>query len=126
MSLFHAVVWTDHRTAQILEFDKEHVIAHKIREHRHYTAQHGSEVRDEHVFLGLICDALEGVGEVIITGPSTALAGFRHYAEKHRPAVAALVLAYEAVDHPTDKQLVALARRHFLPHDQMTGTAPLN
>lgn len=126
MSLFHAVVWTDHRNAQVLEFDKEHVVAHKIREHSHYTAQHGSQTRDAHEFLGAICDALDGVGEVIITGPHTALADFRHYAEKHRPKTAARVVAYEAVDHPTDNQLVALARKHFLRHDQMTGSAPLN
>ncbi len=126
MSLFHAVVWTDHRNAQVLEFDKEHVVAHKIREHRHYTAQHGSETRDAHEFLGAICNALDGVGEFIVTGPHTALSDFRHYVEKHRPATAARVVAYEAVDHPTDKQLVALARKHFLRHDQMTGSAPLN
>jgi len=125
MSLFHAVVWTDHRTAQVLEFDNAHVIAHKIREHRHYTAQHGSEVRDEHAFLGDICDALEGIGEIIVTGSHTALADFRRYAEKHRPKAAERVVAYEVVDHPSDAQLVALARKHFLRHDQMTGTAPL-
>jgi stalled ribosome rescue protein Dom34 len=126
MSLFHAVVWTDSRSAQILEFDNEHVIAHKIREHRHYTAQHGSEVRDEHEFLGEICDGLESVGEVIVAGSHTAIADFRHYVEKHRPKTAARVVAFEIVDHPTDKQLVALARKHFLQHDQMTGSAPLN
>jgi hypothetical protein len=26
------------------------------------------------------------------------------------------------VDHPSDRQLVALARQYFLRHDRMTGT----
>lgn len=126
MSLFHAVVWIDHKTAQILAFDAQHVEAHKIREHRHYTAQHGSEVRDAHIFWGEVCDGLEGIGEVIVTGSHTGIADFRRYVEKHRPHALPRLIAFEVVDHPTDPQLVALARKHFLRHDQMTGTAPLN
>jgi hypothetical protein len=126
MGLFHAVVWMDHRTAQILAFDTEHVDAHKVREHRHTTAQHGSEVRDAHIFWGEVCDGLEGIGEVIITGSHTGIADFRHYVEKHRPRLMDRLVAFEVVDHPSDHQLVALARKHFLRHDQMTGTAPLN
>jgi hypothetical protein len=44
MSLFYAVVWTGHKSAQILQFDAEHVQAQRIRAHAHYTAQHGSTV----------------------------------------------------------------------------------
>lgn len=126
MSLYHAVVWTDHRSAQVVQFDADQVQSRKVQQHRHNTAQHGSEVRDAHEFMAEICDSLEGVGEVIITGPHTALSDFRHFVEKHRPKTAGRIVAYEAVDHPTEPQLVALARKHFLRHDRMTGSAPLN
>lgn len=123
MSLFHAVVWTDHQSAQVLQFDAEHVLANKIKAHTHYTKQHGSAVRTEHEFFGAVCDALDGIAEVLVTGSNTATADFRHYADKHRPQTAARIVGYAVVDHPSDNQLVALARKHFLKHDRMAGTA---
>lgn len=117
MSLLHAVVWTDHQSAQVLQFDAEHVLAQKIRAHTHHTAQHGSSVRSEHEFFGEVCDALDGIAEVLVTGSHTAIADFRHYADKHRPQTATRIVAYEVVDHPSENQLIALARKYFLKHD---------
>lgn len=126
MSRTHAVLWTDHQTAQVLQFDAQHVEMRKVHTHSHYTRQHHSGVRTEHEFFGDVCNALGVVDEVLVTGSRTAVADFRHYAEKHRPQVAARVAAYEVVDHPTENQLVALARQYFLKHDRMRGvTNPL-
>ena len=122
MPLLHAVVWTDHQSAQVLQFDAEHVLANKIKAHTHHTKQHGSGVRTEHEFFGEVCDALEGIAEVLVTGSNTATADFRHYADKHRPQAAARIVGYEVVDHPSDNQLIALARKYFLKHDRMAGT----
>lgn len=122
MSTFHAVVFVDHQHAQVLQFDAEHVRAEKIKAHTHHTKQHGSAVRSEHEFFGHVCDALQGITEVLVTGPRTGIADFRHYAEKHRPQAARHIVGYETVDHPSDRQLVALARQYFLRHDRMAGT----
>lgn len=122
MSLFHAVVWLDHTQAQVLQFDAEHVQGQKIKTHTHYTTHHGSTVRTQHEFFGEVCDALAGITEVLVTGPRQGMADFRHYAEKHRTATAKHIVGYETVDHPSDKQLVALARKYFLKHDRMSGS----
>ena len=122
MSFTHAVVWTDHQHAQVLQFDAESVQASTIKAHSHHTAQHGSTVRTEHEFFGELCDALEGTSEVLVVGPRMGLAAFEHYATKHRPPTARRVVGYEVVDHPTENQLVAVARRWFLNHDRMMGT----
>jgi stalled ribosome rescue protein Dom34 len=122
MSLFHAVVELDHSQAQVLQFDAEHVQAQKVKAHSHYTKQHGSQVRSEHEFFGLVCDALDGIAEVLVAGSKTALADFKHYADKHRPQTAQRIVGYETVDHPTEGQLVALARQYFLRYDRMAGT----
>jgi hypothetical protein len=119
MSVSHAIVWTDHQAARVLQFDAEHVKARKIRAESHYTRQHHSKVRTEHEFFGELCDALSDIDEVLVTGSHTAVADLRHYAEKHRPHVAVRVVGYEIVDQPTDNQLVALARQYFLKHDRM-------
>jgi inhibitor of KinA sporulation pathway (predicted exonuclease) len=121
MTTYHAVVRVDHHQAEILQFDAEHVEAGRVKAHSHATAQHGSEVRSVHEFFAHVCDALAGIPEVLVTGSKTGLADFRHYVEKHRPALAPQIAGWEAVDHPTDKQLVALARQYFLKHDRMSG-----
>lgn len=122
MSLFHAVVWIDHQKAQVLQFDAEHVQAQKIKTHTHHTAYHGSTVRTEHEFFGEVCAALDGIAEVLVTGPRKGIDDFRHYADKHRPETARHIVGYEVVDHPSEAQLVAFARKYFLKYDRMAGT----
>ena len=96
--------------------------AQKVRSHTHHTAQHGSAVRSQHEFYAEVCDALAGISEVLLTGSRNAMADFRHYAEKHRPQTALRIVGYEVTDHPSDNQLVALARKYFVKHDRMAGT----
>jgi stalled ribosome rescue protein Dom34 len=122
MTTFHAVVLIDHQQAQVLQFDEEHVQAQKVKASSHHTRQHGSAVRSEHEFFGHVCDALEGVAEVLVVGAHTAQADFRHYTEKHRAATAKHIVGYETVDRPTEAQLVAMARKYFLKYDRMAGT----
>lgn len=124
MTMFHAVVWLDHHSANILQFDAEHVQAEKVKASSRHTRQHGSEVRTEHEFFADVCGALQGIGEILVTGSKTAQADFKHYLEKHRPNQVASVVGYETVDHPSDKQLIALARQYFLKYDRMNGTTP--
>ena len=121
MSLSRAVAFVDHQSAQVLQFDAEHVVQSKVHEHRKSTGQHHSSVRTEHEFFGHVCDALDAIAEVLVVGGHTALADFRHYADKHRPQTARRIVGYEVVDHPSENQLVALARRYFAKHDQMGG-----
>jgi hypothetical protein len=117
MSSTHAVVEIAHDHAQILEFDAQHLSASKVRAHRHPTAQHGSGVRSEHEFFGHVCDAVDAISEVLVTGTRTAVTDFGRYVAKHRPATASRILGYEVVDRPTQNQLVALARQFFIRVD---------
>ncbi len=121
MTTLHAVVWLDHQNAQVLQFDTEHVRASTVKAHSHHTAQHGSQVRTEHEFFAAVCQALDGINEILAVGPHTGIADFEHYARKHQPATAQRIVAWRVVDHPSEKQLVALAREYFLKYDRMAG-----
>jgi hypothetical protein len=46
-------------------------------------------------------------------GPSTAKLDFSRYLHKHDPALEARIVGIETVDHPSDGQLVAYARKYF-------------
>ncbi len=60
-----------------------------------------------------------------MTGSHTAIADFRHYVDKHRPQTAARVTGYQVADHPSDKQLVALARAYFLKQGETAHSRAL-
>ncbi len=121
MTLFHAVVWIDHNHAQVLQFDADHVETRKLKAHSHHTKLRGNAVRTEHEFFGDLCDAIADIPEVLVTGSHSTLADLRHYVDKHRPQVAPRLVGWEAVDHPSDNQLVALARKFFVAYDRMAG-----
>ena len=74
MSLLHAVIWTDHQSAEVFQFDDDQVLATKVKAHTHNTAQHGSAVRAEHEFFGALCDAFGGVGAVLVTATAASYA----------------------------------------------------
>ena len=126
MPLLHAVLCIDHHHARILQFDAEAVHAVQLRAHAHYTRQHASVVRSEHEFFGHVCDELASIKEVLVTGSHTAQADFRHYVEKHRSTVMAHIAGWETVDHPSEGQLLALARGFFLKQERMAGIARPN
>ena len=121
MSHYHAVAFVDHQSAQVLQFNSDQVVKHTLHEHLHFTRQHASGVRSEHEFFGEVCDALEGIAEVIVMGGHKGLGDFRHFVDKHRPLLAKHVVEYNVVDHPTENELVALARKHFEKRAQMGG-----
>ncbi len=125
MSLFHAVTLINHDFAEVLQFDNDHVVKQKVHQHHKFSRKHHSDVRTQHEFFGQVCDALKDIGEVLVVGGHTSLSDFKHYVEKHRAQTAPSIVGYEVVDHPTENQLVALARRYFAKYDQMAGTRPM-
>lgn len=123
MTLFHAVVCTDYESAGVLQFTAEQVIATTVHARTHATRLHGAVARSEYVFFGQVCDALEGTTDVLVTGSQPVTAALRRHAEKHRPATAARIVAYEVIDGASEPQLVALASRYFLTRVSMAPAA---
>lgn len=121
MNLFHGVLLIDHHGARVLQFDAEHVAASRVKAQRHLMHQRRSAVRTGHAFFAEVCDAPDGIAEVLVAGGHTAVADFQRDAHKHRPATAQRLVGRARVDHPTEPQRVALARRWFPQHDRMAG-----
>ncbi len=122
MSSLRAAIHIDHHRAEVLQLDAGHVQSEHIKEHAQYTRQHGSAVRTEHEFFGEVCDAVASIADVLVLGSHTAQADFRHYVEKHRPALLKQIIGWKTIDHPTEGQLAALAREYFIEHDGMART----
>ena len=117
MTTFHAVVWMDHSQAHVLMFDKEHVEAQRVKARSHHTPKHGHVGADKD-FFKQVADALAGVTEVLLTGPANAKIEFRDFCKHNAHAVDKATVDVVSSDHPTDAQLVAMARQYFLKYDQ--------
>ena len=121
MPLAHAVLWLDHNHADLIQFNSEQVTSTKVKEHAHGTGQHQSGVRTQHEYFGAVCDALAGITYVLVAAAGKAQSDFRGYVEKHRTAILPQLAGWETVDHPSEGELVALARVFFAGHDRMLG-----
>ena len=117
MSTFHAVVWMDHNEAHVLMFDREHVEAQRIKSRTHH--KHQGKVGDVTELYAELAKALNGTREVLLTGPGAARNEFRDWCNSHAKAAAEAVVDSIATDHPTDNQLVALAKQYFKKFDAM-------
>jgi stalled ribosome rescue protein Dom34 len=69
----------------------------------------------------MIATALAGTHEVLLAGPGIARNQFRDWATSHKAAVAETIVDSVSADHPTDNQLVAMARQYFKKFDAMAG-----
>lgn len=120
MTTFHAVVWMDHNEAHVLMFDREHVEAQRVKARSHHTLKHGHVGADK-VFFEQIARSLEGVTEVLLTGPASAKVEFRDFCRQHQPSLDKAIVNVINSDHPSDAQVVALARQYFQKFDQQAA-----
>ena len=120
MTTFHAVVWMDHSQAHVLMFDREHVEAQRVKARSQHTPKHGHVTGDKD-FFRQVADALAGVSEILLTGPAHAKNEFQAYCQQHAQAVHRAVVDVVSSDHPSDPQLVAMARQYFLKYDQLAA-----
>lgn len=127
MSHYHAIVWIDRQRAavwQLTETESEHSVVHAHGRHEHADGgKHGRGQRDaDHAYFDEVARALAGAQEILVIGPAEAKHDFIKYLGDKRPATAKLVIAVETADHPTDKQILAYARKHFPALERMRTT----
>ena len=123
----HAVVWIDHREARVFHFnateeDEQDVHPLNPTAHLHH---HANEIGSGHAaedqkFLHQVAAAIADVKAALITGPANAKLELMKHIQHHDPQIAKIVAAVETLDHPTDGELVAYARRYFRAADRMT------
>jgi stalled ribosome rescue protein Dom34 len=117
MSTYHAIVWIDHAQAHVLMFDREHVQAQRIKSRSHYS--HNGKDPHDAAYFPAVASALTGTHEVLLAGPADTRTRFREWCVQHQPAVAKRIVDSVPSDHPTDPQLVAMARQYFTRFDNM-------
>ena len=126
MSHIHAIVWLDHLEATVIGFSlgrSEVVEIHSQSPHRQIHRKSGipgsGHAADDLDFFADVVAALRDMREVLITGPGTAKVAFEKYVQDRHPDVAQRIVGVETLDHPSDGELVAYARKYFKRVDQL-------
>ncbi len=128
---FHAVVWIDHHEARVFHFsptDVESLVLHPDHptRHIHHKANsigsgHAAEDKD---FLHAVAQSVADAGEILVTGPANEKTELVKHIEQHDPQLKKKIIGVELVDHPSDAELVAHARKYFKLTDRMTPQKP--
>src|SRR5262249_10598551 len=123
---FHAVIWIDHHEARVFHFsptDVERLVLHPDHPTKHIHHKANSIGRghaaEDHAFLQAVAQSIADAGAVLVTGPANAKTELIKHISQHDPTLMKIIVGVETVDHPSDGQLVAYARRYFKAEDRM-------
>src|SRR4051812_45095696 len=124
MTIHHTAVWIDHSEAKIFHFHAEAIKHLDVRapdahSHVHNRAAASGRREESESFYRDVVHAFAESPEVLIAGPSTAKLALIRHLHRHHPELERRVVGIETVDHPTDRQLVAYARKYFVAADRM-------
>jgi stalled ribosome rescue protein Dom34 len=130
----HAVVWIDHTEARVFHVRPE-TVGHEQPEpvdettilspqhlfHRHPKGrgEPAEHPEDATRFFHELARSLDSADTVLVVGPSSAKLEFVQYVQHHDQSLRAKIAGVETVDHPTDREIVAYARRYFKGSDRM-------
>jgi stalled ribosome rescue protein Dom34 len=123
---YHAVIWIDHREARVFHFnptEAEKLILHPDNPTRHIHHKANSigsgHAPADQDYLHAIAESVAGAGAVLIAGPASAKTELVEYIHLHDPRLTKVIAGVETVDHPSDAQLVAYARKYLTATDRM-------
>jgi hypothetical protein len=125
-NLSHAVVWIDHQEAHVIQFNAdEHENATVSTRSKHGNIHQkagvvgsGHHVADQ-TYLHEVVEAVASANEILIVGPSSAKLELMKHMVKHDANIASKVVGIETVDHPSDAQLLAYAKKSFTRIDHL-------
>ncbi len=122
---YHAVVWIDHRQARVFHFsaeDADKIVVHAerpVREYHRKEKRTGLHLAEDQSFLEEVTEAVADAEAILVVGPSNEKDELvKHIARVH-PGLMVKVEGVESADHPSDRELVAHARRFVKAADRM-------
>lgn len=123
---YHAVIWIDHHEARVFHFSPTDVAQLVVRpdhptKHIHHRANAigSGHASADHDFLHAVAESIADARAVLITGPSNAKTELVKHIHRHDPKLMNAIVGVETVDHPSDAQLVAHARKYLSATDRM-------
>jgi stalled ribosome rescue protein Dom34 len=123
---YHAVVWIDHREARVFHFNPTEADRLVLRpdnptKHIHHKANEigSGHASADHHFLHAVAESIADARAVLIAGPGGAKTELVKHIHEHDPKLMKIIEGVETVDHPSDAQLVAHARKYLKAEDRL-------
>ena len=122
----HVAVWIDHHQARLFRIQADKVEEQTVHapsggHHKHASGGDGAKEHpsDRQHFYHDVAKALAGTEEILIVGPSLAKLELVTHLHDHDRALGTKIVGIETLDHPTDGQIVAYAKKYFNRIDHM-------
>jgi hypothetical protein len=123
---YHAVIWIDHLEARVFHFnatDVERLVLKPDQPTRHIHHKANSigsgHAAPDQDYLHAVAESVADSGAVLIAGPANTKTELVEHIRRHDPELAKLIVGVETVDHPSDAQLVAHAKKYLMAADRM-------
>ena len=128
MAFKHAVVWIDHQAAHIIHFNADSSTVDVVKTnsnqshvHHHRGTLGSGKTATSQAYLHEVVEGIADAREVLVVGPGSAKLDLLKHVQAHDAAMTDKIVGVETVDHPTDPQLLAFAKKYFLKIDNMLG-----
>lgn len=128
MSTRHVAVWLDHNEARIFQITRNSFTEETLSSphahtklHHHAGATTSGHAKEDQHYYHEIAKHLADAEEVLILGPANAKHELVKHIETHDHTLKSRIVGVETVDHPTDNQIAAHARKYFKKYDAMHG-----
>jgi stalled ribosome rescue protein Dom34 len=123
-SHYHAIVWIDHKQARVFHFnagEADKLVMHPDNPVRHLHHKAGSigsgHAAEDQRFLEEVAKSIADAGAIVIVGPSGEKDELAKHIGQRHPEMTVKIEGVETVDHPTDDELLAYARRYVKSAD---------
>lgn len=117
----HILVWVDHKSARLFRIDRnshEAAGAGPNQIIHHQTADHDGRA-DDKSFFSDIAAGLSGTSGVLIVGPGEEKTHLSKWLTERCPDIAKNIWAIQAIDHPSNAQLIVHGRTYFSAEEKM-------
>jgi stalled ribosome rescue protein Dom34 len=126
---FHAIVWIDHSQAKVFHIglsggDEVVLHPHMPTRHLHHKANSigSGHAGFDKEFLAQVMNAVSDAGEILIIGPAGAKTELAKFIREKHTDIGSRIVAVQAADHPTDREIVAYAKQYFkMPPARVTA-----
>lgn len=126
MPFNHVVVWLDHTEAHIIHFNRDTAEFTVIKTGEVTPRLHiksgipgSGRTAENSAYLNDIAGSVKDAQEILIVGPGLEKMSFIKHLQKQHRDTADKVVGVETVDHPSNGQLLAYAKKYFYKVDMM-------
>lgn len=110
-------IWIDREHAKIFRISEEKIdktaLFAKQSEHHTHRQDNFDHQRLEHRLFEDAVAQMHGASRLLILGPGVAKYHFQTFITEHHPALGRKIKGCETVDHPSDAQIEAYAKKFF-------------